>query len=29
MPFIPGDVLKLLLAAALLPLTWRLVGERR
>ena len=28
-PFIPGDVLKLLLAAALLPLAWRLVGERR
>ncbi len=29
MPFIPGDILKLLLAAALLPLAWRLVGERR
>ena len=29
MPFIPGDVFKLLLAAALLPLAWRLIGERR
>lgn len=28
-PFIPGDVIKLLLAATLLPLAWRLVGERR
>lgn len=28
-PFVPGDILKLLLAAALLPLVWRLVGERR
>lgn len=28
-PFIPGDVLKLLLAAALLPPAWRLLGKRR
>lgn len=27
-PFIPGDILKLLLAAALLPLAWRLVSKR-
>ena len=28
-PFIPGDIIKLFLAATLLPLAWRLVGERR
>lgn len=28
-PFIPGDVLKLLFAAALLPLAWRLLGEKQ
>jgi len=28
-PFIPGDVLKLYLAAAALPAAWRVVGERR
>lgn len=27
-PFIPGDVLKLLLAAGILPLGWRLAGRR-
>ncbi len=27
-PFVPGDVLKLLLAAAALPLGWRLAGRR-
>jgi biotin transport system substrate-specific component len=27
-PFLPGDVLKLLLAAGLLPLGWRLAGRR-
>jgi biotin transport system substrate-specific component len=27
-PFVPGDVLKLLLAAGLLPLGWRLAGRR-
>ena len=27
-PFIPGDVLKLILAAVILPLTWRLVDGR-
>ncbi len=27
-PFIPGDVLKLLLAALLLPTAWRLLGRR-
>ncbi len=27
-PFLPGDALKILLAAGLLPLTWRLVGDR-
>jgi biotin transport system substrate-specific component len=28
-PFVPGDMLKLYLAAALLPTTWRLVSKRR
>ena len=28
-PFIPGDIVKLLLAAAALPSTWRLLGPRR
>jgi biotin transport system substrate-specific component len=28
-PFLPGDVVKIGLAAALLPLGWRLVGARR
>ncbi len=28
-PFLPGDIVKLLLAAALLPLGWRLVGRSR
>jgi biotin transport system substrate-specific component len=28
-PFIPGDLVKLALAAALLPLAWRLLGHRR
>jgi biotin transport system substrate-specific component len=28
-PFVPGDMLKLYLAAALLPSTWRLVSKRR
>ena len=27
-PFLAGDALKILLAAGLLPLTWRLVGDR-
>jgi hypothetical protein len=27
-PFLPGDILKLLLAAGLLPLGWRLAGRR-
>ena len=27
-PFVPGDVLKLLLAAGILPLGWRLAGRR-
>jgi biotin transport system substrate-specific component len=27
-PFLPGDVLKLLIAAGLLPLGWRLVSRR-
>jgi biotin transporter BioY len=27
-PFIPGDVLKMLLAAGVLPLAWRIVGRR-
>ncbi|MCL6594743.1 MAG: biotin transporter BioY [Firmicutes bacterium] len=27
-PFIPGDVLKMLIAAGLLPLAWRVVGRR-
>ena len=27
-PFLPGDVIKLLLAAGLLPLGWRLVSRR-
>jgi biotin transport system substrate-specific component len=29
LPFLPGDILKLLVAAALLPLAWRLLGKRR
>lgn len=29
LPFIPGDILKLLLAASALPSAWRLVGEGR
>lgn len=28
-PFIPGDIFKLLLATALLPMVWRLLGERK
>ena len=28
-PFLPGDVLKALLAAGLLPLGWKLIGDRR
>jgi biotin transport system substrate-specific component len=28
-PFIPGDLVKLALAAALLPTAWRLLGQRR
>ena len=28
-PFIPGDIVKLLLAAAVLPSAWRLLGPRR
>ncbi len=28
-PFIPGDIVKLLLAAAVLPSAWRLLGRRR
>jgi len=28
-PFLPGDALKVLLAAGLLPTAWRLLGERR
>lgn len=28
-PFLPGDILKLLFAALLLPLVWRLLGGRR
>ena len=28
-PFIPGDLLKLALAVALLPLAWKLLGRRR
>lgn len=28
-PFIPGDLLKLLIAAAALPLAWRLLGHRK
>jgi biotin transport system substrate-specific component len=28
-PFVPGDMLKLYLAAAGLPLAWRAVGRRR
>lgn len=27
-PFVPGDVIKMLAAAAVLPLAWRLVGEK-
>jgi len=29
LPFLVGDFLKVLLAAGLLPVTWRLVGDRR
>jgi len=29
LPFVPGDVIKLLIAAALLPLAWRLLGKKR
>jgi biotin transport system substrate-specific component len=29
LPFIPGDVIKLLVAAALLPPAWRLLGKRQ
>lgn len=28
LPFIPGDVIKLLIAAALLPLAWRMLGKK-
>jgi biotin transport system substrate-specific component len=28
MPFIVGDVLKMILAAALLPLAWKFLGKR-
>jgi biotin transport system substrate-specific component len=28
-PFVPGDVLKMYLAAALLPAAWKLAGDRR
>lgn len=28
MPFVPGDILKTLLAATLLPLGWRVIGQR-
>ena len=28
-PFIPGDAIKLALAAAVLPSTWKLIGARR
>jgi biotin transporter BioY len=29
LPFLPGDVVKLLLAAATLPLAWEVLGRRR
>ena len=28
-PFVPGDVLKMYLAAAALPAAWKLAGRRR
>lgn len=28
LPFVPGDVIKLLIAAALLPLAWRVLGKK-